>query len=90
MKEFYINYTPAQYINNQEYLMMSNILRDSHEYFEHLNEAVWGLLMETPNELVEISNECAKLCKNRFNEVAIAHTPAKKRLVRIENEKDTL
>ena len=64
MKEFYIDYPPEQHTTNQEYLMMSNVLRDSHEYLENVNEAVWELLIETPDKLVEISTECAKLCKN--------------------------
>ena len=37
-----------------------------------------GIINGNPDELVEISNEWAKLCKIWFNEVAIAHTPAKK------------
>ena len=48
MKEFYIDYLPEQYTHNQEYLTMSNVLRDSYKYLEHVNEAIWNLLTANP------------------------------------------
>ena len=78
MKEFYIDFSPEQYTNNQEYLTMSNILRESNEYLEHVNAAIWDLLIANPDKMIEISTECSKLCNNRFTEVAISSTPAKR------------